>query len=79
MFWQRALDVREVLLTATRPDSTVYSLIAYQDGGLGIARDGVPLTPFYWASSEDIDECVTVFMRLAGLESRNVHASAGAN
>lgn len=61
--------VRETLLTATRADSTLYALIAFTDGGLGIARDGVPLGAFYWSTTDDIDECVGTFMRLAGLES----------
>lgn len=79
MIWQRARDIREVLLTATRPDSTLYSLISYSDGGLGIARDGVPLVPFYWSTSDEIDECVGVFMRLAGLEPRAAHLAMHQN
>lgn len=79
MFWQRARHVREILLTATRPDSTLYSLISYDDGGLGIARDGMPLDPFYWTTSDDIDECVGVFMRLAGLEPHPAQVATNRN
>lgn len=78
MFWNRARHVRETLLIATRADSTVYSLVSFDDGGLGIARDGVPLTPFYWPSAE-MDNCMETFMRLAGLESAHPRFSTHPN
>lgn len=74
MFWNRGRRVRETLLTATRSDSVVYSLVCYEDGGLGIARDGQPVDVFYWDSTE-MDECMETFMRLAGLETSRVAAS----
>jgi hypothetical protein len=78
MFWNRAREVRETLLTATRTDGTIYSLVLYEDEGLGIARDGVPLPPFYWGNAE-MDECMETFMRLAGLEPKTPRIWADTN
>ena len=79
MYWNRARQVSEMLLTATREsDGTVYSLVSYTDGGIGIARDGVPLGQFYWLGDE-MDECVESFLRLAGLEGKDIRFGAGAN
>ena len=78
MFWSRTERVRETLLTATRADSTVYSLISFEDGSLGIARDGQPLVPFHWTSS-DLDDCMETFLRLAGLETLDRQLSSNHN
>ena len=75
MFWDRSERVRETLLTATRDDATVYSLVSFEDGSLGIARDGVALVPFHWSSS-DIDDCMETFLRLSGLSVLDRQLSA---
>jgi hypothetical protein len=78
MFWNRARRIREVLLTATRADSTVYSLVAFEDGSLGIARDQVPLDSFQWSNS-DMDDCMETFLRLSGLEALDRRLSDARN
>jgi hypothetical protein len=78
MYWNRARSIQEILLTATRSDAAVFGLVSYTDGGIGIARDGKPLTSFYWKSGE-LDECMETFMRLAGLELTGGLVASDAN
>ena len=58
--------VRETVLTANRSAAVVYSVVVFEDGGWGVARNGRPMPGHYWPA-EGANDCITAFMEVAGL------------
>lgn len=63
---ESSLRVRETVLTADRSAREVYSVVVFDDGAWGVARNGRPIAGNYWPA-RDSDECIATFMRMAGL------------
>jgi len=62
-----AWEIAQTLLTLNAPDGGSVAFVKCVGGGIGIARDGVPLPDSRWTENQ-LTECLNEFIRLAGLK-----------
>ena len=57
-------EIAETLLMLTAPDGGSVAFVKCSGGGIGVARDGVPVPACRW-TDDQIADCVREFLRLA--------------
>jgi hypothetical protein len=64
---ERQRTPKETLFTLSGRDGRAYSLVCFDCGGYGIARDGSPIHALYWPGGTDqgLRECILHRMRTA--------------
>ena len=62
-----AWEIEQTLLTLTARNGACVALVKCTGGGIGIARDGVPLPECRW-SDDQLTECLDEFVRRSGLD-----------
>ena len=61
--------ISESLFLGQNPAGVTYSMVTFHDRRVGIAKEGEPMSGFYWAAdSEGIEECTREFLRLTGMD-----------